>query len=186
VSGAVRCRPHVLPVFLVIALFAVLALGVFLVAFRGGPAAPAHAGGRSSYRTRRAGRLVFTVMVVGFGVVLPLLFLTGNHANASKQVGGIKLTAAAKHGREEFGHSCAFCHTLAAANATGKVGPNLDTLRPSEQVVLNTIKNGCLQNPPSTTSPQACLGFGTMPAGIIQGDDAKNVAQFVAAVAGQE
>jgi hypothetical protein len=176
----------VLPVFLVIALFVVLGLGVFFVAFRGGPSAPAHDRGRASYRTRRAGGFVLTVAILGFGIVLPLLFLTGNHANASKQVGGIKLTAAEKNGRELFGHDCAFCHTLAAANATAKVGPNLDTLRPSKQVVLNTIINGCLQNPPSTSSPQACLGFGTMPAGILQGRQAENVASFVAKVAGQE
>jgi mono/diheme cytochrome c family protein len=101
-------------------------------------------------------------------------------------VGGIKLTASEKNGRELFGHYCAFCHTLAAANATAKVGPNLDTLRPSRQVVLNTIINGCLQNPPSSTSPQTCLGYGTMPAGILQGRQAEDVASFVAKVAGQE
>ena len=175
-----------LPVFLVIALFVVLGLGVFFVAFRGGPSAPTHQGGRSSYRSRRAGQFGLTIAIVVFGIVIPLLFLTGNHANASKQVGGIKLTAAEKHGREVFAHSCGYCHTLAAASATGKVGPNLDELRPSEQVVLNTIKNGCVQKPATTSSPQACLGYGTMPAGIIQGTDARAVAQFVAAVAGQE
>jgi hypothetical protein len=173
-------------VFLVIALFVVLALGVFFVAFRGGPAGHAREHGRASYRTRRAARLALTVMFVGFGVVLPLLFLTGNHANASKQIGGIKLTAGEKAGRELFGHNCAFCHTLAAANATAKVGPNLDILRPNEQLVLNTIINGCLQKPASTTSPQNCLGYGTMPAGILQGKQAQEVAAFVAAVAGQE
>lgn len=175
-----------LPVFLVIALFALLGLGVFLVAFRGGPAAPAHERARPSYRARTAGRLVLTVAFVGFGVVTPLLFLTGNHANASKQIGGIRLTAAEKSGRELFGHSCGYCHTLAAANTIGKVGPNLDELRPSEQVVLNTILNGCLQSPSSNNSAQTCLGYGTMPSGILQGQQARNVAQFVAAVAGQE
>ncbi len=175
-----------LPVFLVIALFAVLGLGVFFVAFRGGPSAPAHERARPSYRAQRAARLLATIMFVGFGVVLPLLFLTGNHANASKQIGGIRLTAGEKTGRELFGHNCAFCHTLAAANATAKVGPNLDILRPSEQVVLNTIVNGCLQNPPNQTSAQACLGYGTMPSGILQGQQAKDVAEFVATVAGQE
>jgi hypothetical protein len=176
----------VLPVFLVIALFVVLGLSVFLVAFRGGPTAPTHAPARPSHRARRAGGVALTIVYVAFGLVLPLLFLTGNHANASKQIGGIKLTAAEKTGRELFGQKCAFCHTLAAANAVGKVGPNLDILRPSEQVVLNTIVNGCLQNPPSSSSPQACLGFGTMPSGIIQGQQARQVASFVAAVAGQE
>ncbi len=175
-----------LPVFLVIAFFVVLGLGVFFVAFRGGPTAVAHEPVRRSYRSRRAGQLVLTILYVGFGVVLPLLFLTGNHANASKQIGGVSLTKAEKNGRVLFGQKCAFCHTLAAANATAKVGPNLDVLRPSQQVVLNTIINGCLQNPPSSTSPTACLGFGNMPSAILQGRQAKDVAAFVAAVAGNE
>jgi hypothetical protein len=171
---------------LVIALFVVLGLGVFLVAFRGGPTAPTHERARPTYQARTAGRLFLTIMFVGFGVVIPLLFLTGNHANASKQIGGIKLTQAEKSGRELFGHSCGFCHTLAAANTTGKVGPNLDEIRPSEQLVLNTILNGCLQNPASNATAQTCLGYGTMPSGILQGQNARNVAAFVAAVAGQE
>ena len=32
-----------------------------------------------------------------------------------------------------FSENCASCHTLAAANATGKVGPNLDDLKPSKE-----------------------------------------------------
>jgi mono/diheme cytochrome c family protein len=173
-------------VFLVIAFFAVLGLGVFFVAFRGGPTAPPHERVRRSYRARRASGVVLMILYLGFGIAIPLAFLTGNHANANKQIGGIKLTAGEKTGRELFGHNCAFCHTLAAANATAKVGPNLDMLRPSEQLVLNTIINGCLQNPPSSTSPQNCLGYGVMPAGILQGRQAQQVAAFVAKVAGQE
>ena len=122
----------------------------------------------------------------GFGIALPLLFLTGNHANANGQVGGHKLTAAEKRGRELFGEHCAVCHTLAAANAIGKVGPNLDTLKPSATLVLHTIENGCLPNPPSTNPAENCLGEGVMPAGIIQGQDAQDVAKFVAQVAGRE
>jgi len=30
----------------------------------------------------------------------------------------------------------------------GKVGPNLDVIQPTEQLVLHTIQYGCLQNPP--------------------------------------
>ena len=80
----------------------------------------------------------------------------------------------------------AVCHTLAGANAVGKVGPNLDTIKPSESLVLHTIQNGCLQNPPPGTSGQSCLNQGTMPAAIIQGQQATDVAQFVAQVAGRE
>jgi mono/diheme cytochrome c family protein len=126
------------------------------------------------------------VIYVGFGVVIPALFLVGNHANANKQVGGVKLSASEKTGRELFGMHCGVCHTLATANAVGKVGPNLDTLKPSQSLVLHTIQNGCLQNPPSSTAPTNCLGQGTMPADIVQGKQAQEVAKFVATVAGRE
>ena len=42
--------------------------------------------------------------------------------------------------------------------------------RPS--LVLHTINNGCLQKPPTPSSPQACLGQGNMPAGVVEGIDA--------------
>ena len=168
------------------AFWAVLGLGVFFVAVRGGLG-----GARATFQsqTRRARRVagwVFAVIYVGFGLVIPVLFLVGNHANANKQVGGIKLTAAEKTGRELFGMHCGVCHTLASANAVGKVGPNLDTLKPSYPLVLHTIQNGCLQSPPSATAPTNCLGQGNMPAQIIQGRQAQDVAKFVAKLAGQE
>jgi mono/diheme cytochrome c family protein len=37
---------------------------------------------------------------------------------------------------------CSSCHTLAAAGATGHVGPNLDTLKPSETQVARQVTNG--------------------------------------------
>ncbi len=37
---------------------------------------------------------------------------------------------------------CATCHTLAAANATGTVGPNLDDLKPSFDAVVQQVENG--------------------------------------------
>jgi mono/diheme cytochrome c family protein len=111
--------------------------------------------------------------------------LTGNHHNANAQVGGIKLTAAEKSGRELFGEHCGVCHTLDAANAVGKVGPNLDTLKPAQSTVLNTINNGCLPNPPKGSN-QGCLGQGVMPAAVVEGQAAQNVAAFVAKVAGNE
>jgi mono/diheme cytochrome c family protein len=125
------------------------------------------------------------VLYIGFGVAIPVLFLHGNHANANAQVGGNRLTPAEKRGREIFAFRCGFCHTLAGANAVGKVGPNLDSLRPPYSLVLNTINNGCLPNAASNSSQQ-CLGQGVMPAQIIQGQDAADVAKFVAKVAGRE
>ena len=37
---------------------------------------------------------------------------------------------------------CASCHTLAAANASGQVGPNLDDLQPSADTVRAQVENG--------------------------------------------
>ena len=37
---------------------------------------------------------------------------------------------------------CSGCHTLKAANATGKVGPDLDQLKPAEDVVVHQVEHG--------------------------------------------
>jgi hypothetical protein len=146
----------VLGTALFIVFWALLGLAVFFVAVRGGLG-----GARATFQTqsplgRKVFRTIFVIVYIGCGIALPTVFLIGNHANASSQVGGIKLNAAEKQGRELFSQKCGVCHTLAAANAVGKVGPNLDSLQPPEQLVLNTIKNGCLQNPPPGSS-QSCL-----------------------------
>jgi mono/diheme cytochrome c family protein len=175
----------VLAVYLFVAFWAILALVLFLLAARGGLGAASRPSRRPTPGSRRGWTAIFVIIYVGFGVVVPAVFLVGNHNNASAQVGGLTLTAAEKTGRELFGQHCGVCHTLAATNSIGKVGPNLDVLRPAETTVLNTINNGCIQNAPSTSS-ENCLGYGTMDAGIIQGKQAQDVAQFVARVAGQE
>ena len=138
----------------------------------------------------RGGRVVvntaLVVTYVGFGLVVPAIFLFGNHDKASAEIGGMKLTAGEKAGRELFGEHCAVCHTLSAASAIGKTGPNLDQIKPPYALVINTLHNGCLQAPPSASSPQNCLGYGTMPADIVQGRQAQEVAAFVSKVAGRE
>jgi mono/diheme cytochrome c family protein len=176
----------VLAVALFSAFWAVLGIVVFFIAARGGPA-----GARETLQTqtrggRRALVAIFVAVYIGFGAVIPLVFLVGNNANASSQVAGMKLTSADKTGRELFGEHCGVCHTLAAANAVGKVGPNLDTIQPSQDLVLKTIANGCFQNPPPSDSATTCLGQGTMPPLIVQGRQAQEVASFVAKVAGKE
>jgi mono/diheme cytochrome c family protein len=176
----------VLAVLLFAAFWVVVGFLVFYFGIRGGPSAALEApGGGGSYAARRAMAWVFVVVYIAFGVAIPALFLIGNRNSASGQVGGIHLTAAEKRGREIFGERCGLCHTLAAANAVGKVGPNLDQIQPTQQLVLHTIQYGCLQSPPKG-SQEACLGQGNMPAAVVQGIDAENVAKFVAKVAGQE
>ena len=178
--------PAVLGTWLFVAFWVILGFGVFFIAVRGGLRGARETFQSQSFGARRAAGLGFAFLYVAFGVALPLLFLIGNHNNANAQYAGIRLTPAEKQGRELFGQHCGLCHTLAAASAVGKVGPNLDTIKPTETLVLHTINYGCLQNPAPSQSSENCLGQGTMPAAVVTGTQAQEVAKFVAAVAGKE
>jgi mono/diheme cytochrome c family protein len=175
----------VLGVALFVAFWVVVAFGLFFVAVRGGLGA---ARATISPDTRRSGRvlgLVFTIVALAFGIALPVALLVGNKDNAQGQIAGVKLTAREKSGAELFGTHCAVCHTLSEANANGKVGPNLDMLKPPASLVLHTVNYGCLPNAPSGSDEQ-CLGQGVMPANIVEGSDAQNVSEYVARVAGRQ
>jgi mono/diheme cytochrome c family protein len=45
-------------------------------------------------------------------------------------------------GKAIFTQSCAGCHTLADAGASGSVGPNLDDVRPTAEVVAAKVRGG--------------------------------------------
>ena len=66
---------------------------------------------------------------------------------------------------------CGGCHTLADANASGTVGPNLDEAQPSYDLAVDRVTNG----------------RGAMPSfsGTLSEEDIKNVAAYVSSVAGQ-
>jgi mono/diheme cytochrome c family protein len=176
----------VLGTWLFVAFWLLLGFSVFFIAVRGGLGGARATFQSQTYGARRAAGIGFTVLYVAFGIAIPLVLLIGNHDNASAQYAGTNLTPAEKSGRELFGQHCGLCHTLAAANAVGKVGPNLDVIKPSESLVLKTVQYGCLQNPAPSEPKQSCLGQGTMPAMILTGQQARNVAKFVATVAGRE
>ena len=181
--GMVRA---VLGTWLFVAFWILLGFSVFFIAVRGGLGGARATFQSQSYGARRAAGIGFSVLYVAFGVAVPLVLLFGNHDNASAQYGTVQLTPAEKTGRELFGQHCGLCHTLAAANAVGKVGPNLDVIKPTDGLVLKTLANGCLQKPAASESSESCLGEGTMPAQILTGVDARDVAKFVSAVAGQQ
>lgn len=159
---------------LLVAAFLIVGLAVLAVAFASGRRRSA-SGAQAS---RGSGGLLYTgvaLVVVGIGLALPLALLIGNADSADvKAVGGVDLTAAQAHGRELFASNCATCHTLKASNSTGEIGPNLDVLRPPAGLVENAILVG------------RANGRGNMPAGLLTGADAKDVASYVAAVAGRE
>jgi mono/diheme cytochrome c family protein len=128
-------------------------------------------------RGSRAGRLAFgvglTLLVILGAVAIPAVVMIDNSDSNAEAKGGVDLTAAEVRGREMFAANCSVCHTLSASNAVGRVGPNLDVLRPPKALVLDAIKNG------------RARGVGQMPAGLLSGEDAQDVADYVAAVAGR-
>ncbi len=55
-------------------------------------------------------------------------------------------------GKAIFVANCSSCHTLAAANATGTTGPNLDQLKPDFQAATAQVTNGGASMPPFKSS----------------------------------
>jgi mono/diheme cytochrome c family protein len=86
------------------------------------------------------------------------------------------LSAAEQHGRDLFVQHCGNCHTFDAAGTTGQLGPDLDNIAINEKDVLVAIKTGG-----GSHSRGAGGRTGNMPANLVTGEDAKDVAAFVAA-----
>ena len=160
---------------LAVVLFFILLAGLALfLAFSGGPA-----GARKRVESRRGRQAARTIAFAGRAGPARRRHPGGRDREQEErdsipEAGVRKLTELQKHGRELFGQRCKQCHTLAAANANAKIGPNLDQLHPQKGLVLDAIKNG------------RARGNGQMPAQIVEGEDAEAVAQFVAVAVGNE
>jgi cytochrome c551 len=74
-------------------------------------------------------------------------------------------------GEELFVSNCGSCHALDAAGTSGAAGPDLDSLGPDPAQVLSAIENGG-------------AGSGAMPAGLLEGEQAQQVADYVGGAAG--
>ena len=104
----------------------------------------------------------------------------------SETTGGAQIAAADEESKELFATNCGSCHTLAAAGTEGVVGPNLD------DVLVPTGSNDSNQFDQLSTRVLRAVtcgvppgGGGRMPDNILIGEDAQEVAVFVAAYAGQ-
>ena len=93
--------------------------------------------------------------------------------------GGKAVGGDVQNGKKLFSSTCAGCHTLADANAQGKVGPNLDDAFASDR------KQGFAQSSiRDIVLDQIRLAQGQMPPNLVRGQDAQDVAAYVATVAG--
>lgn len=132
--------------------------------------------------------IVFGLLILVLAVAIPWLAF---RSKGDAERGDQKVAADLKSGQSLFQTNCGTCHTLYSAGTDGNYGPDLDellapsgpptgpsaakTIEATEGRVLNAVEKGV----DSSTEP------GRMPAGILNQDQAKEVAQFVAATAGE-
>ncbi len=94
--------------------------------------------------------------------------------------GGKAGTGDQQNGSRLFTSKCAGCHVLAAAGSQGTTGPNLDNAFAADRTQgfkQSTIQNVVLDQIREPSAP--------MPKDLVTGQDAQDVAAYVAAVAGQ-
>ena len=108
-------------------------------------------------------------LMAGALIVVALGGCAVKHANANLVTG-----------KQLFASNCASCHTLAHANSTGTVGPNLDDAFRQDRAdgVKSTSIAGLVDYWIQYPNTQ-----GRMPAMLLKGQDAQDVASYVGAVA---
>ncbi|HEY5977932.1 MAG TPA: cytochrome c [Solirubrobacterales bacterium] len=132
--------------------------------------------------------VLFGLLVAVLAVVIPWLVFRsdGDAARGAQEV-----PAGLEGGQALFQTNCGNCHTLYAAGSDGNYAPDLDellapsgpptgegseaTIKGLKERVLSAIEKGV----DGTTVP------GRMPGGILSGEQAEEVAEFVARTAGE-
>jgi len=130
--------------------------------------------------------IVFGLLVLVLAVLIPWLAF---RSKGDAENGDQKVAANLKAGQSLFQTNCGTCHALYAAGTDGNYGPDLDellapqgvptgpsakeTIKATEGRVLNAIENGVDSSAP-----------GRMPGGILNEQQSKEVAAFVANTAG--
>lgn len=118
--------------------------------------------------------------------IRPLLALAALAATALAASGCGTSDADEERGRALFGEKCGTCHEMAQAGTTAQIGPNLDdafaAARAAGQndATIEGITLSQIEYPrPSTDNPA-----NSMPAMIVEGQDARDVAAYVGKYAG--
>jgi mono/diheme cytochrome c family protein len=129
--------------------------------------------------------ILFGLLIVVLAALIPWLVFRsdGDAANGREEV-----AANLEQGQSLFETNCGTCHTLYAAGTDGNFGPNLDELlaasgTPTEEKeieqLMGRVLNAIHEGVDSSSIP------GRMPPGILSGEQAEEVAEFVANTAGR-
>ena len=113
---------------------------------------------------------VFALICV-VGIPAWVIWKRGSPSAASQPI-----AASDRSAQQLFQTNCGACHTLAAGGTDGVQGPNLDILLASSPESKQAVDGNCVR---VLSAVENGVG-GRMPAGILQGQNAKLVANFVA------
>jgi mono/diheme cytochrome c family protein len=127
---------------------------------------------------KRSTFVMFGLVVLILGIGVPAWAITHE---GSESASPEEVPASLQEGKDLFVTNCGACHTLAKAGTDGIIGPNLDDLLAPPSASAPD---------PSTIKPRVLAAInngkgGRMPKGLLSGQDANEVADFVAQVAGQ-
>lgn len=133
---------------------------------------------------RKSTFITFGVLIVVLAVAIPWLVFDGK---GDAKNGAQEIPAKLETGQELFKINCGNCHALYAAGTDGNYGPNLDELLSTtgEPATGDAIKGlegrvaSAIENGVDGEAP------GRMPGGILNEEQAKEVAEFVAITAGK-
>lgn len=133
--------------------------------------------------------LIFGALAAVVAVIAYLAFAK----EGSDEAVAVPVDSADRASMEIFAANCGACHTLAAGGTDGVVGPNLDQILPTQvappegsaEEVAKANEQAYEGVYGRVLNAVTCGLEGRMPAGILQGSDAQQVAGFVAAYAGQ-
>jgi len=112
--------------------------------------------------------------------------VAGLAATGCGSVAADREAGSASGGKPLFTQQCGSCHTLADAGTKGTIGPNLDEAfrnvreQGYDETTIRDVVRGQIAYP--TSDPPS--GEPGMPANLVTGDDADDVAAYVASVAG--
>jgi mono/diheme cytochrome c family protein len=123
--------------------------------------------------------VIFGIFAAVCVLVIPYLALG---KEGDEEAATVKVADRDQAAKELFAVSCGRCHTLAAAGTEGVVGPDLDQQLVPTGTNDDTRYDGIYSQ---VLRAVTCGIGGRMPKGVIEGENAKQVARFVAAYAGQ-
>jgi mono/diheme cytochrome c family protein len=123
--------------------------------------------------------VIFGIFAAICVLVIPFIALG---KEGSESAATVDVASKDRDAKDLFASKCGQCHTLAAAGTDGIVGPSLDDILVTSGANNADAYGGIYTRVLTAVS---CGIGGRMPAGIVVGEEAKNVARFVAAYAGQ-